>query len=134
MNELLRVFACTRHTLLYGAARRVEHLAESGTIQTCLASGVWRAQTLKVGFVRQNLCGDLFSNPHSQPAGGAEDPDGPGGAAAAEARAATLALCNAPPGEYVCVFTSGATGARRGGLGACSMLDSDRRCTWSVPG
>ena len=62
----------------------------------------------------QDLCEDLFSNPHSQPNGGAEDPDGPGGAAAAEARAATLALCNAPPGEYVCLFTSGATGAWRG--------------------
>ena len=79
----------------------------------CLASGVWCPQTLKSV---QDLCGDLFSNPHSQPAGGAEDPDGPGGAAAAEARAATLALCNAPADEYVCVFTSGATGARRGGL------------------
>ncbi|KAK9839312.1 hypothetical protein WJX81_007091 [Elliptochloris bilobata] len=63
--------------------------------------------------VAEELCGDLYSNPHSQPSGAAEDPSGPGGSAAAEARAATLALCNAPLDEYVCVFTSGATGAIR---------------------
>ena len=40
-------------------------------------------------------------NPHS----------GFGGEAVHRARALTLALLNAPPGEYRCVFTSGATGA-----------------------
>ena len=86
----------------------------------CLASRVCSAQTLTSA---QDLCGDLVSNPHSQPAGGAEDPDGLGSAAAAEARAATLALCNAPPGEYVCVFTSGATGMPRGGrIPQCLIL------------
>lgn len=38
---------------------------------------------------------------------------GEGGSSAAEeeARRLTLGMCHAPPGEYACVFTSGATGA-----------------------
>lgn len=47
----------------------------------------------------------MMGNPHSGwggPAGYA--------AAAAEARAATLALCNASSADYECIFTSGATG------------------------
>ena len=53
----------------------------------------------------QDLATTVIGNPHS-PWGG------PGGYAAvdAEARQATLQLCNAPPGEYVVIFTSGATG------------------------
>ena len=58
----------------------------------------------------QDLCADLLCNPHSTEGDGGSDWAGAGAGAAADARAATLALCNAPPDEYVCVFTSGATG------------------------
>lgn len=58
----------------------------------------------------QDLCADLLCNPHSTEGDGDSDWAGAGAGAAADARAATLALCNAPPEEYVCVFTSGATG------------------------
>ena len=56
----------------------------------------------------QDLSGSLLTNPHSGHAAWGSD------ASAlereAEARALTLAMCNAPAEEYECIFTSGATG------------------------
>ena len=56
----------------------------------------------------QDLAGSLLTNPHSGHAAWGSD------ASAlereAEARALTLAMCNAPAEEYECIFTSGATG------------------------
>lgn len=53
----------------------------------------------------QDMASSVIGNPHSSWGG-------PGGFAAAdaEARLATLHFCNAPAGEYVVIFTSGATG------------------------
>jgi hypothetical protein len=79
----------------------------------------------------QALCRDLHGNPHSQAAGGGgEDAGGEdaGGDAVAEARAATLALCNAPPEDYVCVFTSGATGAGPCALRGLAACPAPARC------
>ena len=57
----------------------------------------------------QDLDGSLLTNPHSGHAAWGSD------ASAlereAEARALTLAMCNAPAEEYECIFTSGATGS-----------------------
>ena len=59
-------------------------------------------------FALQDLAGSLLTNPHSGHAAWGSD------ASAlereAEARALTLAMCNAPAEEYECIFTSGATG------------------------
>ena len=55
----------------------------------------------------QDLESHLFGNPHSQHGWSGNE----GAATAvAEARQLTLQMCNAPVGEYECVFTSGATG------------------------
>ncbi len=57
--------------------------------------------------VRQELTAGVYGNPHSQHG----LLEGQGSAAAeAEARALTLAMVNASPSDYECVFTSGATG------------------------
>ncbi len=52
------------------------------------------------------MAGSVLGNPHSKWGG-------PAGYSAldAAARQATLDMCGALPGEYECVFTSGATGA-----------------------
>ena len=59
----------------------------------------------------------MMGNPHS-------GWGGPGGytAVQAEARAATLALCNAAPADYECIFTSGATGEAEVALTAAVAL------------
>ena len=55
----------------------------------------------------QDLESHLFGNPHSQHGWSGNDGSG---SAVAEARQLTLDMCNAPLGQYECVFTSGATG------------------------
>eukprot|EP00887_Chlorella_sp_A99_P004517 scaffold34.g4517.t1 len=50
----------------------------------------------------------LYGNPHSEAGWGEADA---AAAAAAEARRLTLAMCNARPDEYECIFTAGATAA-----------------------
>ncbi|DBA86842.1 TPA: hypothetical protein ACH3X2_005421 [Trebouxia sp. C0005] len=57
---------------------------------------------------RQDLASHLFGNPHSQHGWSGNEGSAQ---AVAEARQLTLQMCNAPLGEYECVFTSGATGA-----------------------
>jgi hypothetical protein len=56
----------------------------------------------------QDLASHLFGNPHSQHGWSGNEGSAQ---AVAEARQLTLQMCNAPLGEYECVFTSGATGA-----------------------
>ena len=58
----------------------------------------------------QDLEGQLYTNPHSGHAAWGSDISAMD--CEAEARALTLAMCNAPAEEYECIFTSGATGAR----------------------
>ena len=58
----------------------------------------------------QDLEGQLYTNPHSGHAAWGSDISAMD--CEAEARAITLAMCNAPAEEYECIFTSGATGAR----------------------
>ena len=48
----------------------------------------------------------MFGNPHTEAGGGSDTST----SAAQEARASTLAMCRAPPQDYTCIFTSGATG------------------------
>ena len=55
----------------------------------------------------QDLESHLFGNPHSQHGWSGNIGSA---AAVAEARQLTLKMCNAPLGEYECVFTAGATG------------------------
>ena len=55
----------------------------------------------------QDLESHLFGNPHSQHGWSGNEGSA---TAVAEARQLTLQMCNAPVGEYECVFTSGATG------------------------
>ena len=55
----------------------------------------------------QDLASNLFGNPHSQHGWSGNEGSAQ---AVAEARQLTLQMCNAPLGEYECVFTSGATG------------------------
>lgn len=57
--------------------------------------------------VVQDLESHLFGNPHSQHGWSGNVGSA---AAVAEARQLTLKMCNAPLGEYECVFTAGATG------------------------
>lgn len=57
--------------------------------------------------VAQDLESHLFGNPHSQHGWSGNVGSA---AAVAEARQLTLEMCNAPLGEYECVFTAGATG------------------------
>ncbi|KAL0025505.1 hypothetical protein WJX77_007273 [Trebouxia sp. C0004] len=57
---------------------------------------------------QQDLASHLFGNPHSQHGWSGNEGSAQ---AVAEARQLTLQMCNAPLGEYECVFTSGATGA-----------------------
>ena len=63
----------------------------------------------------QDLTSHLFGNPHSQHGWSGNEGSAQ---AVAEARQLTLQMCNAPLGEYECIFTSGATGAQHGH--ACS--------------
>jgi len=56
----------------------------------------------------QDLASHLFGNPHSQHGWSGNEGSAQ---AVAEARQLTLQMCNAPLGEYECVFTPGATGA-----------------------
>ena len=56
----------------------------------------------------QDMETHLFGNPHSQHGWSGNEGSAQ---AVAEARQLTLQMCNAPLGEYECVFTSGATGA-----------------------
>ncbi|KAL3136431.1 hypothetical protein ABBQ38_005687 [Trebouxia sp. C0009 RCD-2024] len=58
--------------------------------------------------IKQDLGSHLFGNPHSQHGWSGNVGSA---AAVAEARHLTLQMCNAPLGEYECVFTAGATGA-----------------------
>ncbi|CAK9863850.1 unnamed protein product [Sphagnum jensenii] len=53
-----------------------------------------------------DLSANLYSNPHSQSDSSIRTSD-----KVELARLQVLALCNAPPGEYTCVFTAGATSA-----------------------
>ena len=55
----------------------------------------------------QDLESHLFGNPHSQHGWSGNVGSA---AAVAEARQLTLQMCNAPLGQYECVFTSGTTG------------------------
>ena len=55
----------------------------------------------------QDLESHLFGNPHSQHGWSGNEGSAQ---AVAEARQQTLQMCNAPLGEYECIFTSGATG------------------------
>ncbi len=55
----------------------------------------------------QDLETHLFGNPHSQHGWSGNEGSAQ---AVAEARQLTLEMCNAPLGEYECIFTSGATG------------------------
>lgn len=57
--------------------------------------------------VSQDLESHLFGNPHSQHGWSGNVGSA---AAVATARKLTLEMCNAPLGEYECVFTAGATG------------------------
>lgn len=57
----------------------------------------------------QELSTQLYSNPHSGHV--AWSGDASASDAEAHARAFTLAMCNASPQEYECIFVSGATGA-----------------------
>ena len=59
----------------------------------------------------QDLASHLFGNPHSQHGWSGNEGSAQ---AVAEARQLTLQMCNAPLGEYECIFTSGATGAQHG--------------------
>lgn len=54
----------------------------------------------------QDLSSNLYGNPHSQSDSSMRSSD-----AVEHVRQQVLALCNAPLGEYICVFTSGATSA-----------------------
>ena len=56
----------------------------------------------------QDLQSHVYGNPHSLH--GELLAERGSSMAEAEARRLTLGMCNAPPGEYVCIFTSGATG------------------------
>ena len=70
---------------------------------------------VRVAILAQEMAASVMGNPHS-------GWGGPAGFAAIdeEAREATLRMCNAPAGAFVCIFTSGATGEGGGlsGLGA----------------
>lgn len=55
----------------------------------------------------QDLESHLFGNPHSQHGWSGNEGSA---TAVAEARQLTLDMCNAPLGQYECIFTSGATG------------------------
>ena len=55
----------------------------------------------------QDLESHLFGNPHSQHGWSGNEGSA---TAVAVARRLTLQMCNAPVGDYECVFTSGATG------------------------
>ena len=67
----------------------------------------------------QDLQGKLYTNPHSGHAAWGSDISAVD--CEAEARALTLAMCHAPAEDYECVFTSGATGATRGGVAAAIL-------------
>lgn len=54
----------------------------------------------------QDFSSNLYGNPHSQSDSSMRSSD-----AVESVRQQVLALCNASPGEYMCVFTSGATSA-----------------------
>ncbi len=56
----------------------------------------------------QELGTQLYSNPHSGHVAWSGDANVSD--AEAHARALTLAMCNASPQEYECIFVSGATG------------------------
>ena len=56
----------------------------------------------------QDLEGKLYTNPHSGHVAWGDDIRAM--ECEAEARALTLAMCNAPAEDYECIFTSGATG------------------------
>ena len=56
----------------------------------------------------QDLVSHLFGNPHSQHGWSGNEGSAQ---AVTETRQLTLHMCNAPLGEYECIFTSGATGA-----------------------
>ena len=62
----------------------------------------------------QALRRHLFTNPHSQH--GVESDLPSSAAAESDARALTLAMCNASAEDYECIFTSGATGEVNAGL------------------
>ena len=68
----------------------------------------------------QDLKSHVYGNPHSlhgQMLGEVGSTS-----AEADARRLTLDMCNAPPGEYVCIFTSGATGESAHAI--CMGLDA----------
>lgn len=68
----------------------------------------------------QDMAGSLYSNPHSLH--GDLLGDRSSMAAEQEARRLVLAMCNAPPEQYTCIFTSGATGQAQRGF--CSKTPS----------
>lgn len=68
--------------------------------------------TCTCGCMLQDLHSHVYGNPHSLHGELLGEPGS--SAAESEARRLTLDMCNAPPGEYVCIFTSGATGVQTG--------------------
>ncbi len=76
-------------------------------IYTCTYTCISTSADVTTPFV-QDLASHLFGNPHSQHGWSGNEGSAQ---AVAEARHLTLQMCNAPLGEYECVFTSGATGA-----------------------
>lgn len=80
-------------------------------IYTCICTRIYTCISTSADettpFV-QDLASHLFGNPHSQHGWSGSEGSAQ---AVAEARQLTLQMCNAPLGEYECVFTSGATGA-----------------------
>lgn len=69
----------------------------------------------------QDLESHLFGNPHSQHGWSGNEGSA---TAVAEARQLTLQMCNAPIGEYECVFTSGATGDTTMSVSITQSIDS----------
>lgn len=66
------------------------------------------AMSCQIGALHvQDLESHLFGNPHSQHGWSGNEGSA---TAVAEARRLTLQMCNAPVGDYECIFTSGATG------------------------
>jgi len=74
----------------------------------------------------QDLKESLYTNPHSGHSAWGSDVSAT--ECEAEARALTLAMCNAPAEVYECIFTSGATGAPRTVWHAQNALHCCKEC------
>ncbi|KAK9807865.1 hypothetical protein WJX72_011591 [[Myrmecia] bisecta] len=98
---------------LYGYSGRIdalrrEEFARLGSKVYVDHAGATLYSETQMQAVMQDYMVNMYSNPHSQHAGFGERGSAD---AEADARAMTLAMCNASPAEYECIFTSGATAA-----------------------